>query len=40
MTENPPLILVVDDVPVVLAALRMRLEDEGFTVITTTATPT
>jgi len=34
MTENPPLILVVDDVPVVLAALRMRLEDEGFTVIT------
>ena len=33
MTENPPRILVVDDVPVVLAALRMRLEQEGFTVL-------
>ena len=33
MTENPPRILVVEDVPVVLAVLRMRLEAEGFRVI-------
>ena len=34
MPESPPRILVVEDVPVVLAALRMRLEAEGFEVIT------
>ena len=34
MPENPPRILVVEDVPVVLAALRMRLEAEGLAVIT------
>jgi CheY-like chemotaxis protein len=33
VTENPPRILVVEDVPVVLAVLRMRLEAEGFEVI-------
>lgn len=30
----PPRILVVDDVPTVLLALRMRLEAEGFEVVT------
>lgn len=34
MPENPPRILVVEDVPVVLAVLRMRLEAEGFAVLT------
>jgi len=34
MPESPPRILVVEDVPVVLAALRMRLEAEGFAVLT------
>ncbi len=34
MPESAPRILVVEDVPVVLAALRMRLEAEGFVVIT------
>ena len=33
MSEHPPRILVVEDVPVVLAVLRMRLEAEGFEVI-------
>jgi CheY-like chemotaxis protein len=32
--ENPPRILVVEDVPVVLAVLRIRLEAEGFAVLT------
>lgn len=32
--HNPPRILVVDDVPTVLQALRMRLEAEGFEVVT------
>ena len=32
--ENPPRILVVEDVPLGLAVLRMRLEAEGFEVIT------
>jgi len=34
MPENPPCILVVEDVPLGLAVLRLRLEAEGFTVIT------
>ena len=34
MPENPPRILVVEDVPLGLAMLRMRLEAEGFEVIT------
>jgi two-component system phosphate regulon response regulator PhoB len=34
MSERPPRILVVEDVPVMLAVLRMRLEAEGFQVIT------
>jgi two-component system, OmpR family, phosphate regulon response regulator PhoB len=34
VTENPPRILVVEDVPVVLTVLRMRLEAEGFAVVT------
>lgn len=34
MSELPPRILVVEDVPLGLAVLRMRLEAEGFTVIT------
>ena len=34
MTEHQPRILVVEDVPVVLAVLRMRLEAEGFAVLT------
>lgn len=33
MSEKAPRILVVEDVPVVLAVLRMRLEKEGFEVI-------
>jgi CheY-like chemotaxis protein len=33
MPENPPRILVVEDVPLVRAVLAMRLESEGFTVI-------
>ncbi|MBI1797223.1 MAG: response regulator [Candidatus Eisenbacteria bacterium] len=32
MTHTPPLILIVEDVPTILTALRMRLEAEGFTV--------
>jgi DNA-binding response OmpR family regulator len=32
--ENPPRILIVEDVPLGLAMLRMRLEAEGFEVIT------
>jgi CheY-like chemotaxis protein len=32
--HTPPRILVVDDVPTVLLALRMRLEAEGFEVVT------
>jgi CheY-like chemotaxis protein len=32
--DNPPRILVVEDVPLGLAVLRMRLEAEGFEVIT------
>jgi two-component system, OmpR family, phosphate regulon response regulator PhoB len=34
VAENPPRILVVEDVPVVLTVLRMRLEAEGFAVLT------
>jgi len=34
VTENPARILVVEDIPVVLAVLRMRIEAEGFAVIT------
>ena len=34
MPENPPRILVVEDVPLGLAVLRLRLEAEGFAVIT------
>ena len=34
MTEHPPRILVVEDVPLGLAVLRMHLEAEGFEVIT------
>src|SRR5512134_4137617 len=34
MPEYPPRILVVEDVPLGLAVLRMRLEAEGFQVIT------
>ena len=34
MQENPPRILVVEDVPLVRAVLAMRLESEGFSVIT------
>lgn len=34
MNEHPSRILVVEDVPIVLAVLRMRLEAEGFEVIT------
>src|SRR5512134_2036776 len=34
MPEYPPRILVVEDVPLGLAMLRMRLEAEGFEVIT------
>lgn len=34
MPDNPPRILVVEDVPLGLAVLRMRLEAEGFEVIT------
>ena len=34
MTDRPPRILVVEDVPLGLAVLRMRLEAEGFQVIT------
>lgn len=33
MSEQPRRILVVEDVPVMLAVLRMRLEAEGFEVI-------
>ncbi|MGH7731345.1 MAG: response regulator [Candidatus Eiseniibacteriota bacterium] len=33
MSENPPRILVVEDVPLGLAVLRMRLEAEGFAVL-------
>ena len=33
MPEKAPRILVVEDVPLVLAVLRMRLEGEGFAVI-------
>jgi DNA-binding response OmpR family regulator len=33
MSERPPRILVVEDVPVMLAVLRMRLEAEGFQVV-------
>ena len=32
--QTPPRILVVDDVPTVLAVLRLRLEAEGFEVVT------
>lgn len=34
MTEHPPRILVVEDVPLGLAVLRMHLEAHGFEVIT------
>jgi DNA-binding response OmpR family regulator len=34
VTEHPARILVVEDVPLGLAVLRMRLEAEGFEVIT------
>ena len=34
MSQSQPRILVVDDVPTVLAVLRMRLEAEGFEVVT------
>ena len=34
MPENPPRILVVEDVPLGLAVLRLRLEAEGFAVLT------
>jgi CheY-like chemotaxis protein len=34
VTDQSPRILVVEDVPVMLAVLRMRLEAEGFEVIT------
>jgi len=34
VTEHPPRILVVEDVPLGLAVLRMHLEAEGFEVIT------
>ena len=34
MTEHPPRILVVEDVPLGLAVLRMHLEAEGFEVLT------
>ena len=34
MTDHPPRILVVEDVPLGLAVLRMHLEAEGFEVIT------
>ena len=34
MPHNPPRILVVEDVPLVRAVLAMRLESEGFSVIT------
>ena len=33
MTDHPPRILVVEDVPLGLAVLRMHLEAEGFEVI-------
>ena len=33
MSHTPPLILIVDDVPTILAALQMRLEAEGFAVV-------
>ena len=33
MPDNPARILIVEDVPLVLAVLRMRLETEGFVVI-------
>ena len=33
MTDHPPRILVVEDVPVMLEVLRMRLEAEGYTVV-------
>jgi CheY-like chemotaxis protein len=33
MLQSPPRILVVDDVPTVLAVLRIRLEAEGFEVV-------
>jgi DNA-binding response OmpR family regulator len=33
MAHTPPLILIVDDIPTILAALRMRLEAEGFAVV-------
>jgi CheY-like chemotaxis protein len=34
MSELPPRVLVVEDVPLGLAVLRTRLEAEGFTVLT------
>jgi len=34
MSEPQPRLLVVDDVPTVLAVLQMRLEAEGFLVVT------
>ena len=34
MSDSPPRILVVEDVPLGLAVLRTRLEAEGFTVLT------
>ena len=34
MTDHPPRILVVEDVPVMLEVLRMRLEAEGYAVVT------
>lgn len=34
MSDLPPRILVVEDVPLGLAVLRTRLESEGFTVLT------
>jgi CheY-like chemotaxis protein len=33
MAHTPPLVLIVDDVSTVLAALRMRLEGEGYAVV-------
>jgi CheY-like chemotaxis protein len=33
VSDHPPRILVVEDVPVMLAVLRMRLEAEGYEVI-------
>jgi len=34
VTDHPPRILVVEDVPVMLEVLRMRLEAEGYAVVT------